>query len=204
MQYSCFTHLACGWHSINVHWMNEYLGLYLVAWAQEAVQFSPSCTESTHSWIISLETLSSRDHWHAFLRFFTAVIISCVCVCVFNPRFQILVVLKMCLCFPATIFQHHFPAAIDSFQDAVKCLSEFACNAAFPDTSMEAIRLIRFCGKYVSERPRVQCSPSHSLSHGGDGCVDRRPLLSWERAFPAALLQMCACPKLDVYFHILP
>ncbi|XP_014688368.2 brefeldin A-inhibited guanine nucleotide-exchange protein 2 isoform X1 [Equus asinus] len=54
-----------------------------------------------------------------------------------------------------TIFQHHFPAAIDSFQDAVKCLSEFACNAAFPDTSMEAIRLIRFCGKYVSERPRV-------------------------------------------------
>lgn len=60
---------------------------------------------------------------------------------------------------PATIFQHHFPAAIDSFQDAVKCLSEFACNAAFPDTSMEAIRLIRFCGKYVSERPRV-CLPS--------------------------------------------
>ena len=30
-----------------------------------------------------------------------------------------------------------------SFQDAIKCLSEFACNAAFPDTSMEAIRLIR-------------------------------------------------------------
>lgn len=59
----------------------------------------------------------------------------------------------------STIFQHHFPAAIDSFQDAVKCLSEFACNAAFPDTSMEAIRLIRFCGKYVSERPRV-CLPT--------------------------------------------
>uniref|UniRef100_G3VCX5 ARF guanine nucleotide exchange factor 2 n=1 Tax=Sarcophilus harrisii TaxID=9305 RepID=G3VCX5_SARHA len=55
-----------------------------------------------------------------------------------------------------TIFQHHFPAAIDSFQDAVKCLSEFACNASFPDTSMEAIRLIRYCGKYVSERPRVE------------------------------------------------
>uniref|UniRef100_A0A8C0HLC1 ADP ribosylation factor guanine nucleotide exchange factor 2 n=1 Tax=Buteo japonicus TaxID=224669 RepID=A0A8C0HLC1_9AVES len=53
------------------------------------------------------------------------------------------------------IFQQHFPAAIDSFQDAVKCLSEFACNVAFPDTSMEAIRLIRFCAKYVSERPQV-------------------------------------------------
>uniref|UniRef100_A0A4W3GFF6 ARF guanine nucleotide exchange factor 1 n=1 Tax=Callorhinchus milii TaxID=7868 RepID=A0A4W3GFF6_CALMI len=49
----------------------------------------------------------------------------------------------------------HFPATIDSFQDAVKCLSEFACNAAFPDTSMEAIRLIRHCAKYVSERPQA-------------------------------------------------
>uniref|UniRef100_A0A4W4GKI7 SEC7 domain-containing protein n=1 Tax=Electrophorus electricus TaxID=8005 RepID=A0A4W4GKI7_ELEEL len=52
-------------------------------------------------------------------------------------------------------FQQHFPAAIDSFQDAVKCLSEFVCNAAFPDTSMEAIRLIRHCAKYVSDRPQA-------------------------------------------------
>ncbi|XP_055508524.1 brefeldin A-inhibited guanine nucleotide-exchange protein 2-like isoform X2 [Leucoraja erinacea] len=53
------------------------------------------------------------------------------------------------------IFKKHFPAAIDSFQDAVKCLSEFACNAAFPDTSMEAIRFIRHCATYVYERPQV-------------------------------------------------
>uniref|UniRef100_A0A8C2I2Z1 ADP-ribosylation factor guanine nucleotide-exchange factor 1 (brefeldin A-inhibited) n=1 Tax=Cyprinus carpio TaxID=7962 RepID=A0A8C2I2Z1_CYPCA len=53
------------------------------------------------------------------------------------------------------VFEKHFPATIDSFQDAVKCLSEFACNAAFPDTSMEAIRLIRHCAKYVSDRPQV-------------------------------------------------
>ncbi|CAN2389838.1 Dimerisation and cyclophilin-binding domain of Mon2, partial [Pristimantis euphronides] len=53
------------------------------------------------------------------------------------------------------VFQHHFPAAIDSFQDAVKCLSEFACNSAFPDTSMEAIRLIRYCAKYVSDKPQA-------------------------------------------------
>ncbi|KAG8447080.1 hypothetical protein GDO86_014507 [Hymenochirus boettgeri] len=53
------------------------------------------------------------------------------------------------------VFEQHFPAAIDSFQDAVKCLSEFACNAAFPDTCMEAIRLIRYCAKYVSEKPQV-------------------------------------------------
>lgn len=56
---------------------------------------------------------------------------------------------------PAIVFEKHFPATIDSFQDAVKCLSEFACNAAFPDTSMEAIRLIRHCAKYVSDRPQV-------------------------------------------------
>uniref|UniRef100_A0A6I8RBJ2 ADP ribosylation factor guanine nucleotide exchange factor 1 n=1 Tax=Xenopus tropicalis TaxID=8364 RepID=A0A6I8RBJ2_XENTR len=55
------------------------------------------------------------------------------------------------------VFEKHFPATIDSFQDAVKCLSEFACNAAFPDTSMEAIRLIRHCAKYVSDRPQVLC-----------------------------------------------
>ena len=31
-------------------------------------------------------------------------------------------------------FELHFPHMLDSFQDAVKCLSEF--NAAFPDTSI--------------------------------------------------------------------
>lgn len=40
-------------------------------------------------------------------------------------------------------------------QDAVKCLSEFACNACFPDTSMESIRLIRHCAKYVAEQPQT-------------------------------------------------
>ncbi|KAI1902301.1 hypothetical protein AGOR_G00043320 [Albula goreensis] len=53
------------------------------------------------------------------------------------------------------VFERYFPACIDSFQDAVKCLSEFACNASFPDTSMESIRLIRHCAKYVSERPQA-------------------------------------------------
>uniref|UniRef100_A0A4W5MX50 ARF guanine nucleotide exchange factor 1 n=1 Tax=Hucho hucho TaxID=62062 RepID=A0A4W5MX50_9TELE len=53
------------------------------------------------------------------------------------------------------VFEKHFPATIDSFQDAVKCLSEFACNASFPDTSMEAIRLIRHCAKYVSDKPQA-------------------------------------------------
>lgn len=53
------------------------------------------------------------------------------------------------------IYEQYFAALIDSFQDSVKCLSEFACNASFPDTSMEAIRLIRSCAKYVAEKPQV-------------------------------------------------
>lgn len=71
-----------------------------------------------------------------------------------GKRTNLLTILYI-LCFLALVFEKHFPATIDSFQDAVKCLSEFACNAAFPDTSMEAIRLIRHCAKYVSERPQV-------------------------------------------------
>ncbi|KAJ9580271.1 hypothetical protein L9F63_004084, partial [Diploptera punctata] len=52
------------------------------------------------------------------------------------------------------LYSKHFPIMIDSFQDSVKCLSEFACNASFPDTSMEAIRYIRTCAKYVDEKPQ--------------------------------------------------
>ncbi|KAG1705092.1 Brefeldin A-inhibited guanine nucleotide-exchange protein 1 [Nymphon striatum] len=51
------------------------------------------------------------------------------------------------------IYDQYFSSLIDSFQDAVKCLSEFACNTAFHDTSMEAIRLIRQCANYVNKRP---------------------------------------------------
>ena len=38
----------------------------------------------------------------------------------------------------------------DSFQDCIKCLSEFACNPLFPEISMNAINLIRKCARYVS------------------------------------------------------
>lgn len=37
----------------------------------------------------------------------------------------------------ANIFPDHFIELMDSFQEAIKCLSEFACNTIFPDTSME-------------------------------------------------------------------
>ncbi|XP_050306443.1 brefeldin A-inhibited guanine nucleotide-exchange protein 1 [Anthonomus grandis grandis] len=59
------------------------------------------------------------------------------------------------------LYEKQFPAMIDSFQDAVKCLSEFACNARFPDTSMEAIRLVRACACSVAG------APSLFAEHGG-------------------------------------
>ena len=40
-------------------------------------------------------------------------------------------------------------------QDCVKCLSEFACNPLYPDTNMEAIRLIRLCGRHVADQPTL-------------------------------------------------
>ena len=62
------------------------------------------------------------------------------------------------------IFKQHFTATIDSFQDAMKCLSEYACNAAFPDTSMEAIRIIRSCAKHVAEKPEVHVALPNSIT----------------------------------------
>lgn len=79
--------------------------------------------------------------------------------------------------FPANVFEKHFPATIDSFQDAVKCLSEFACNASFPDTSMEAIRLIRHCAKYVSDRPQVSANELETLI-----LLNKRRTGSWLRS----------------------
>jgi len=48
------------------------------------------------------------------------------------------------------LYEKQFRIMIDSFQDSIKCLSEFACNSLFPDTSMESIRLIRRCAQFIS------------------------------------------------------
>lgn len=53
------------------------------------------------------------------------------------------------------LYKEQFRIMVDSFQDAVKCISEFACNARFPDTSMEAIRLVRTCALRVHEAPHL-------------------------------------------------
>ena len=49
--------------------------------------------------------------------------------------------------------EKYFMSIIDSFQDAIKCLSEFACNSSSPDISIEAIGLIRHCAVFVAEKP---------------------------------------------------
>nr|XP_009862113.1 brefeldin A-inhibited guanine nucleotide-exchange protein 1 isoform X1 [Ciona intestinalis] len=51
-------------------------------------------------------------------------------------------------------FQFYFSSIIHCFQDAVSALREFSCSA-FPDTSMEAIRLIRQCADYVALKPEL-------------------------------------------------
>lgn len=53
------------------------------------------------------------------------------------------------------LYKQQFHIMIDSFQDSVKCLAEFACNARFPDTSMEAIRLVRTCALCIHESPNL-------------------------------------------------
>lgn len=53
------------------------------------------------------------------------------------------------------LYKKQFSVMIDSFPDAVKCLSEFASNARFPDVSMEAIRLLRTCAVSVNESPQI-------------------------------------------------
>ena len=52
-------------------------------------------------------------------------------------------------------FDKYFVSILDSFQDAIKCLSEFACNSASADISIEAIGLIRHCACFVADKPDV-------------------------------------------------
>lgn len=53
------------------------------------------------------------------------------------------------------LYKRQFQIMIDSFPDAVKCLSEFASNSRFPDVSMEAIRFLRTCAVSVNESPQM-------------------------------------------------
>ena len=61
----------------------------------------------------------------------------------------------VCIVALGAVFDRYFVSILDSFQHAIKCLSEFACNMFHIDTSMEAIRLIRQCATYVAEKSQV-------------------------------------------------
>eukprot|EP01135_Chromosphaera_perkinsii_P000995 Nk52_evm9s156 gene=Nk52_evmTU9s156 len=51
------------------------------------------------------------------------------------------------------IFESYFGAIQDSLMDAINCLVEFACNVKFPDISMQALDLIKFCAKKLGTSP---------------------------------------------------
>ncbi|XP_054286220.1 brefeldin A-inhibited guanine nucleotide-exchange protein 1-like isoform X2 [Macrosteles quadrilineatus] len=93
------------------------------------------------------------------------------------------------------LYPAHFAIMVDSFQDAVKCLSEFACNASFPDTSMEAIRLIRTCADCVHQKPQLY--NEHCLEDGNVSEEDRAWVRGW---FPLLFELSCIVSrcKLDV------
>ncbi|XP_046396224.1 brefeldin A-inhibited guanine nucleotide-exchange protein 1 isoform X2 [Ischnura elegans] len=95
------------------------------------------------------------------------------------------------------LYAQQFPVMIDSFQDAVKCLSEFACNASFPDTSMEAIRLIRNCAKYVDEKPHLFKEHNMDVEFSAACEEDRAWVRGW---FPLLFELSCIVSrcKLDV------
>lgn len=49
-----------------------------------------------------------------------------------------------------------------SFIDAVNCMAEFACNAYFPEISMEAIRQLRICATHVANTPELFVGPEET------------------------------------------
>ena len=67
------------------------------------------------------------------------------------------------------VFPEHFTEMLASFQEAIKCLSEFACNTLYPDFSMEAIRLIRIAASLVSKNTELintqRCEDDHVLAN---------------------------------------
>lgn len=80
-----------------------------------------------------------------------------------------------------SILKENFIPMIDSFQDAVKCLSDFACNESLPEISMNAIKLIGDCAEFVAvEGKCIKINSSYLFSHDDSSDASlttiRRPL----------------------------
>lgn len=95
------------------------------------------------------------------------------------------------------LYQRQFAIMIDSFQDAVKCLSEFACNAKFPDTSMEAIRLVRTCAQFVNLSPNLFAEHTGMENDVSVSEEDRVWVRGWFPMFFSLSCVVSRC-KLDV------
>lgn len=95
------------------------------------------------------------------------------------------------------LYKQQFDVMIDSFQDSVKCLSEFACNARFPDTSMEAIRLVRTCAICVFEKSHLFAEHAGMENDASVSEEDRVWVRGW---FPMLFSLSCVVNrcKLDV------
>ena len=86
---------------------------------------------------------------------------------------------------------------VDSFQDFVKCLSEFGCNPNYPDVSMAAIELIRRCAKYVSKHQDKFCQSDMIENSDKNDKHDRVWIRGW---FPVLFELSCIInsSKLDI------
>ena len=86
---------------------------------------------------------------------------------------------------------------VDSFQDFVKCLSEFGCNPNYPDISMAAIELIRRCAKYVSKHQDKFCQSDMIENSDKNDKNDRVWIRGW---FPVLFELSCIInsSKLDI------
>jgi brefeldin A-inhibited guanine nucleotide-exchange protein len=94
----------------------------------------------------------------------------------------------------------YFHSMLDSFQDAVKCLSEFACNSSSPDISIEAIGLIRHFAVFVAERPDVFAEQQHPLDETVIKSIPESDLVWMKGWFPILFELSCIINrcKLDV------
>ena len=91
----------------------------------------------------------------------------------------------------SVIFQNHFPSTIESFQEAMKCLSEFACNSHFPDISMEAIRLFRNTAKQVHDYPDLFYEQSSHQS-GNETFFQTEQEKVWVKGWVPVLVELAS------------
>ena len=90
------------------------------------------------------------------------------------------------------IFQNHFSSTIESFQEAMKCLSEFACNSNFPDISMEAIRLFRNTAKQVHDYPDLFYEQGSHQSHTNVGTFHLDQEKVWVKGWVPVLVELAS------------